>query len=581
MNTLRIVKSSAISALLLVLMTGLVAAQSPEATALGSGFTYQGQLLSNGEPFSGSCDFHFNLYDAVGMGTALTELSMTDVPVSEGTFTVQLDFGTAFFNGDSRWLEIWVRCPSGSGEYQVLHPRQPLTAAPYALYAKSAPWTGIAGVPAGFADGADNDTTYTAGMGLIQSNTTFSVDTSLIQARVTEVCASGYAIKQINTNGDVVCEPFWSLNGNAGTSPTINFIGTPDNQALEIRVNDERALRIEPTSPSPNLIGGYFDNLVRSGVYAATISGGGSEDYPNKVFDNYGTIGGGSNNTAGSDGTDHFNSLYATVSGGNSNDASGYNASIGGGSHNTASGAGAAVGGGTDNTASGYYAMIPGGNGNTAAGSYSFAAGLSAKANQPGCFVWADSSDTAFLSCNDPDRWIARAAGGVYFYTDSGASTGVYLDAGGGSWINVSNRALKENFSSIDNAALLERLAQFPITTWNLKTQDDSIIHVGLMADEFNSLLTGLGGEGQDNINTMDAIGVSMAAIQGLYDQNQDLKAEIASQQEQLDALESRLTALETQNSAHAAASPALWLLGLLAPLAGLWLVRQPKRGDR
>jgi hypothetical protein len=56
----------------------------------------------------------------------------------------------------------------------------------------------------------------------------------------------------------------WTLTGNVGTDPANNFLGTTDNQALEIRVNNARALRIEP-GPTPNLIGGFSGNVVQGG----------------------------------------------------------------------------------------------------------------------------------------------------------------------------------------------------------------------------------------------------------------------------------------------------------------------------
>jgi hypothetical protein len=65
-------------------------------------------------------------------------LTRTDVAVSEGLFTVQLDFGVGAFAGEAHWLEIAVHCPAGDGAYATLAPRQPLTPAPYALYAVSA-----------------------------------------------------------------------------------------------------------------------------------------------------------------------------------------------------------------------------------------------------------------------------------------------------------------------------------------------------------------------------------------------------------------------------------------------------------
>ncbi|HEY76716.1 MAG TPA: hypothetical protein G4O00_11145, partial [Thermoflexia bacterium] len=55
-------------------------------------------------------------------------------------------------------LEVGVRPGDSTGSYTALSPRQPLTAAPYAHYARSVPWSGLTGVPSGFADGVDDDT---------------------------------------------------------------------------------------------------------------------------------------------------------------------------------------------------------------------------------------------------------------------------------------------------------------------------------------------------------------------------------------------------------------------------------------
>jgi hypothetical protein len=121
----------------------------------------------------------------------------------------------------------------------------------------------------------------------------------------------------------------------------------------------------------------------------------------------------------------------------------------------------------------------------------------------------------------------------------------VYLDAGGSGWNTVSNRAFKENFCPVDTRQLLARLAEIEISTWNYRAQDVAIRHIGPMADEFNGLVEGLGGEGAEYINALDADGVALAAIQGLYAANQALRAENAAQQVQIEALEARLAALE------------------------------------
>jgi hypothetical protein len=115
--------------------TALVQAQSqPVITAAtGSAFTYQGQLLAGGNPAAGPYDFQFMLFDALTGGAQVgSTLTLDNVPVSKGLFTVKLDFGSAF-GGGARWLAIAVRPGSSTGAYTALSPRQELTPAPYAM----------------------------------------------------------------------------------------------------------------------------------------------------------------------------------------------------------------------------------------------------------------------------------------------------------------------------------------------------------------------------------------------------------------------------------------------------------------
>jgi hypothetical protein len=225
---------------------------------------------------------------------------------------------------------------------------------------------------------------------------------------------------------------------------------------------------------------------------------------------------------------------------------------------------------------------VPGGSYNAATGENSFAAGSYAQADQDGCFAWGDNSTTSLVSCDYDNSWIVRSSGGVYFYTNSGLTSGMYLNAGGSSWNAVSNRDLKENFTPVDTSLLLENLTQYPITAWNYKSQDESILHVGMMADEFNALIDGLGGEGEDYINTMDAVGVALAAAQGLYAENQELKQENAGQQEQINDLEARLSALEAGLNGSAVRSnlPISWAFALgLVVMGGVWVTRRKQDG--
>ncbi len=123
----------------LMVAPGVLHAQTP----VGTEFTYQGQLRQAGDPVDGQADMVFRLYDAAAGGNQVgSTVGPAFVDVADGLFTVQLDFGAAAFNGDARWLEVEVEFPSGEGNWTTLSPRQPMTPAPYALYALSGPGGG-------------------------------------------------------------------------------------------------------------------------------------------------------------------------------------------------------------------------------------------------------------------------------------------------------------------------------------------------------------------------------------------------------------------------------------------------------
>jgi len=118
--------------------------------------------------------------------------------------------------------------------------------------------------------------------------------------------------------GPNATDPAWRLVGNAGTDPAQHFLGTTDAQPLEVRVNGSRALRLEPGA-TPNVVGGLEANEVMGGAIGATIGGGGlAPDLPNRVSDDYGTVGGGAQNLAGDFGDPH-DAAFATVGGGQLN----------------------------------------------------------------------------------------------------------------------------------------------------------------------------------------------------------------------------------------------------------------------
>ena len=429
----------------MALIAGLALAQQPAGSPLTAAFTYQGRLSSSGAPYTGPCDFQFGLWDAGTGGVQVGPTqTLTNAPLVDGYFTVQLDWGADKFFGEQRWLDISVRCPAGIGTYIPLTPRQMLTASPQALFAMHATWPGLVDVPPGFADGIDNDTLYGAGPGLTISGTIFSADTAYLQRRVTGACGSGFAIREVNQDGSVTCEPVgggggdaWLLTGNSGTVPGTNFLGTTDSAALVFKVNNERAFRLESTPGSPNVIGGIVGNWAYSGVYRASIGGGGDSTQANVVTDIYGTVGGGVGNQAGDGAGTIDDRSYCTVGGGRGNTASGDNSTIGGGWYNEASSLQATIGGGQDNLASGGWATIGGGKdnatsansatvgggeGNTAVGEWATVGGGYSNTASGASFVGGGEQNAATGAFATVSGGGLNTASGSYYATVGGGT---------------------------------------------------------------------------------------------------------------------------------------------------------------
>ena len=271
-----------------------------------------------------------------------------------------------------------------------------------------------------------------------------------------------------------------------------------------------------------------------SGTGAPTIAGG----YQNNSAGDASTVGGGHRNASVASGATVSGGLrntntgfYASIGGGTENSADGYGSTVAGGSRNDSQGSGSAIGGGYSNSAMGDYGTVPGGYLNSAGGTYSLAAGRRAKANHSGAFVWADSHD-ADLNSSTNNEITARASGGVRFFTDTNATTGVVLPPGGVAWLATSDRNLKENFRGVNAREVLRKVTDMPIQTWNMKSQDPAIRHIGPMAQDFHAAF-GLG-EDERHINTVDADGIALAAIQGL---NQKLEEQLKARDAQIEEL--------------------------------------------
>lgn len=421
----------------------------------------------------------------------------------------------------------------------------------------------------------------------------FDVNVDEVQRRVVGNCPTGSAIRSIANDGSAACTPVsgfsWSLNGNAGTNPSTNFLGTSDAQPLVFRANNSQALRLESkdsgsySRSTANILGGSSANSIAAGARGVTLLGGGgtpwSEGFlffnePNHVSENFATLIGGLGNWVGNFDSDPSNGRYAAaiggvslrVNGAGAMVAGGYGnavhadyASVLGGQWNYAYGVGSVLLGGSSNGTAGMYAAAVGGTGNCAGGQSSFAAGQHAKVRpgnvgelasmcdgvarttdangDEGTFVWADASSTTPFVSTGANKFEVRATGGVRLVTNSAATAGVTLAAGSGSWSSISDRNMKDQIESVDGEVVLQQVSALPIYTWRYKAQSADVRHMGPMAQDFHAAFK-LNGADDRSIATVDPDGVALAAIQGL---NAKLERENEALRERLQAIEAML----------------------------------------
>jgi hypothetical protein len=425
------------------LFAALALALLPTFTSLnvhaqGTAFTYQGRLNLNSSPANGNYDFQFILFNVTQFGFPVGPiLTNSDVVVNEGIFSTTLDFGGGTFTGTNLWLDISVRT-NGGGTFIELLPRQPLTPAPYAVFANTAsnlvgtlPLTQLPGgvvtngaigvsLTGVFSGNASTATSFTGSLAGdvtgVQGATVVSTVGGSTAANVHAAELLANAATSVNTANTLVKR---DANGNF-TAPL----------ALALPNLRTEASQNGPTFLSANVIGGSLSNTVATGVTGVVIAGGGSSGgFPQQISANYSVIGGGYSDTVTASGS------QSTIAGGVGNIASSVNVAIGGGTANTGSGSAATIGDGTGNTASGPSATVPGGTANTASGSTSFAAGNRAKAIHNGAFVWGDSTP-ADVSSTANDQMTIRASGGVILNT---AGAGVALNTTGGVTLNASS----------------------------------------------------------------------------------------------------------------------------------------------
>ena len=421
------------------------------AHAQGTAFTYQGQLQSGGAPANGTYDFEFTLYATNTNGASVAgPVTNLLTAVNSGLFLATVDFGAGVFTGSNYWLDIAVRT-NGAVAFTELTARQPLTPAPYAIFANTA--SNLSGT-------------------LAAAQLTGALPASALTGNGSGL--SGVNAASLNGLG---ASNFWQTSGN--NLAVGQVLGSTNNQPLTLIANGLPAVVITPNAGGPDIILGAAQNTINGssspgssilgggGNYVSTgspysvIAGGQSNSVSlnndfigggsgNAINFPYGVIGGGLNNNlsysdnsvlGGGNGNTLVGSSGAVIGGGwqNTIDNGSSYTFLGGGQHNYIGAVNSVlvggfyntngtyaynsfIGGGANNLVSGNYASVPGGYRNIAAGQYGFAAGQQAQANHQGAFVWADSQNAPFASTNN-DSFNVRAQGGVRLVTGGAGMT--------------------------------------------------------------------------------------------------------------------------------------------------------------
>jgi len=624
--------------------------------AQSTAFTYQGRLDAGGAPANGSYNFRFEVYDAASGGSLLAgPLTNAAVAVSNGLFTVALDFGAGVFDGADRWLEIAVST-NGDDAFTALSPRQAFTATPYAILASgisgsitpsqisgalmpdqlpSAVVTNDSGSVSlsgnfnGTFTGNGSSLTLSSNVALRAGGNTFSGDQTLLGGRLgvgrtpqagpfevwtvvetvdqqqTSVSSAGLrtdpwqsfapalsgALTAIEvrdgvsasawtstliiysgegTNGTVLSSQTVSRSPgiigrvtlsqpvplNAGTLYTFQVLGTV---RMDYEFNSTYSRGRNEISPTADY---YFRTFMTNAVAGLTVSGAGYVGIGTANLDRPLTL----QPLPGSSEWISFKDNNGVTRWHCNQSLDGWNL---------------AQSGVAD------YRLFLATNGNTGVGLADPVRRLevAARTVADGIQVRGNGNAAGFyLSQNGTENGVLGLAAAAAQYSTAAAANDVvlrsqqrlFVQSGGGapaitittsnrvgigntapgdplvvvnarcdgsSWINASDRALKENFAPVNAREVLEKVVALPLNTWNYRNQAPVVRHLGPTAQDFKAAF-GLG-ESDTGIATVDADGVAMAAIQGLNQKLEETRSELKRKDAENAELKARLERLE------------------------------------
>lgn len=213
------------------------------ATAQTTEFSYQGSLKDGVNQANGTYDFEFALFDALSGGTQLgSTLTRNGVVVTNGIFSVKLDFGSGFPGAD-RFLEIRVRL-SGQPGLTTLTPRQVINSAPYSIKSRSA---------------ADSDLLG----GLPASNFATAAQITALQSQVNQLQVQNTGLQ--NQITQLQSDLAATTGGDHLWSTSFGGSGTDQGTAVAIDGNGDI------------IITGWFSNIVNFGAQSSFLSAGSSD----------------------------------------------------------------------------------------------------------------------------------------------------------------------------------------------------------------------------------------------------------------------------------------------------------------
>jgi hypothetical protein len=491
-------------AILLAIFTCII-----QTIAQGTAFTYQGRLNVNGNPANGLYDLTFTLFDTNNGGASVVgPVTNNAVGVTNGLFTVLVDFGSSTFVSVANWLEIDV-ATNRSSSFNTLIPRQQLTPTPYAITAEN-----LATV--------------------VQNNTIADTNFATISGGYGNY-ASFYSVVGGGNNNeasDTSAIGGGSRNSASGGDATV--AGGQLNTAASFQAT----------------VGGGFGNDAYGA--SATVSGG----YQNAADGDGATVPGGYNNYA--DGTDSFAAgtdaqalhdgtfVWADDNGGNfaSTGANQFDVRASGGINLAGD---VSIAGGANS-----YHHLSLNGGNSTGFLYGSYLGLGDGINLGYNFYYDNSGVGHVINTGGGSSLISArygeivlAVGGVNASPNGNeidittSATTVY-----GTFNNSSDRNAKQDFAPVSPAELLAKVAQLPISEWSYKT-DAATRHIGPMGQDFYATFNI--GTDEKHIAPIDEGGVALAAIQGLNLKLNEKDAEIKKLEQQLGELQAAVKLLAAQ----------------------------------